>query len=166
MRVHANMKYCGRWIVLSHFWPFVYFHTNTSASMLEIRVSIRKMCLSALWNKFCVIIPLLTTTKNKMKQILSKWSIFVFTFPSKSAYLVCPATQYHFSSSKRDSNRLLYSSVSHETRRHAKHRSQWIANHVLQMQPCRIRFYLKSAQYLCSFVFFLYFHYVCVRIIY
>ena len=67
---------------------------------------------------------------------------------------MCPATQYHFSSSKHDSNRLLYSPVSHETRRHAKLRSEWSGNHVWQTQPCRIRFYLKSAQYLCSFVFF------------
>ena len=109
------MKYCGHWFSVSHFCLFVYFHTIMGVSMLQIRVSNGKVCASVLWHKFCSFLLLTTTIQRDLKQILYKWSIFVFTFPSTTAYLVRHATLFHFSSSKHDSNRLLNSPVSHET---------------------------------------------------
>ena len=133
---------------------FAYIHTDTSVSMLEIRVSIRVMCSSALWHKFRVFFHCSLPLKGIWIRFLKNGTSFVFTFPSKTAYLVCPVHLFHFSSSKHNYNRLLYSPVSHETYKNAKLRSVLISNHVLQIQLCRIRFYFESTQYLLSFVFF------------
>ena len=73
------------------------------------------MCLSALWHNFRLLFHCLLPHSVIWSSFLKNGTSIVFTFPSISAYLVCSANLFYFSSSKLDSNRLLYSSVSHET---------------------------------------------------
>ena len=108
---------------------------------LKFKFSTVKCVYLLSWHNFRLLFHWLLPHSGIYSSFLKNGTSIVFTFPSISAYLVCPANLFHFSSSKLDSNRLLYSSVSHETNKYAKLRSVWSENHVLQIQLCRIRFY-------------------------
>ena len=120
----------------------VHYHMSTLIQVprcLQLEFRIVK-CVYLLFSTSSDIFPLLTTYRGIWSSYLKNGTSFDFRFPSISAYLVCPANLFHFSSTKNDSNHLLYSSVSHETNKHAKLRSEWIGNHSLLIQLCRIRF--------------------------
>ena len=95
----------------------VHYHMSTLIQVLRcLQLEFRIVkCVYLLFGTSSDIFPLLTIYRGIWRRFLENGTSFVFKFPSISAYLVCPANLFHLSSSKHDSNRLLYSSVSHET---------------------------------------------------
>ena len=140
---------------VSHSWPFAYIHTDMSTSVLEIGLLNRRMCSSALWHKFCIIFHCSLPQKGFEADSL-KVKRFLFSTFLQYQPIWCARqcfSLFKFQAWFQSSFVLIYKPWNKKTR---KTRSEWSGNHVSQMQLCRIRFYLKSAQYLISFDFSLF----------